>query len=418
MNYLDELPSMIREAASQAEADLMRIRPHITDIQEKNTIKILEAFREERVSQWHFRATTGYGYGDDGRDKLEALYARVFKAESALVRQQIVSGTHAITLALAGNLLPGDELLAVGQPYDTLQKIIGASTSAPGTLTEYGIKYRELKVDFDAVDTHAIAAALSPATKILLIQRSRGYSWRSSLSISKIAAICQAVKAINKKVIIFVDNCYGEMVEDTEPIEAGTDLIAGSLIKNIGAGIAPGGGYIVGREDLVERAAYRLTGAGRDVGASIIDNRLYYQSLFMCPQIVSEAVSGAVFASSFLSRLGFTASPTATEPRADIIQAVKMQSREQLISFCQGIQRYSPVDSFAAPEPSPMPGYDSDIIMASGSFVHGSSIELSADAPLREPYTVFIQGGLSYQHIKYALIRTVSDMLKDNLFKI
>jgi cystathionine beta-lyase family protein involved in aluminum resistance len=393
-------------------------RPRAEKIAEKNFITVLEAFREERVSDYHFQHSSGYGYNDSGRDKLEQLYATLFSTEAALVRQQIVSGTHAIYLALAGNLLPGDELLTLGLPYDTLQKALGFKEQREGTLVEQGIEVRAVEIDFNNPNPESIAAALKPHTKMVSIQRSRGYSWRQTLSVAKITEIAAAIKRKSPQTIIFVDNCYGEMVEESEPSHhQNIDLMAGSLIKNLGAGLAPGGGYIVGKERLVERAAYRITvpGAGREMGPSITNNRLYYQCLFLAPQIIKEAVLGAVFNGSFLSELGFEVSPKPEETRYDVIQAVKMKNRENLIAFCQGIQRYSPIDSFVQPTPSPMPGYDNEIIMAAGAFVQGCTIELSADAPLVEPYILYVQGGLNFNHVKYAVTRTVKDMLQAGL---
>jgi len=407
----------IDEAKKIASEAMERYGAAIGNIAEKNFVRVLEAFREERVNVDHFHASTGYAYHDAGRDKLEDCYVQIFGAEAALVRQQMISGTHAISLALMGNLLPGDELLLVGTPYDTLQKVIGFKGPEPGTLREMGISYRVVDIDFENLDLEEIASSLKPETKIVSIQRSRGYIWRKSLSVEGIAAIATAIKKKRPEVIIFVDNCYGEMVQEIEPTHLGIDLMAGSLIKNAGAGLTPGGGYIVGKEELVERAAYRLTvpGAGRKMGATIMDNRLYYQALFMMPQVVEEAVRGAIFTAAFMPNLGFAVSPLPEEPRADIIQAVRMGNAKSLIDFCQGIQRYSPVDSYVSPEPWPMPGYDNDIIMASGAFVQGSSIELSADAPIREPYNLFIQGGLSRYHVKYALIKTIGDMCADEV---
>ncbi len=384
---------------------------------EKNTIRVLNTMRQERLSSQHFPPGSGYGYNDIGRDKLEDVYARVFGAEAALMRQQIISGTHAISLALFGNLLPGDELLTLGQPYDTLQTVIGSRRLTPGCMLEMGIKHRNFEIDFDSPDLQAIVNAIQNDTKIVALQRSRGYSSRNSLSVSKIVDINKAIKATYPDVIVFVDNCYGEMVEPFEPSYYGIDLMAGSLIKNPGAGLTPAGGYIVGKSNFVERAAYRLTipGAGREVGASMVDNRIYFQALFLAPSIVAEALAGAVFTASLLKRLGFEVSPEPDQERTDIIQAVKMANAEQLEVFCQGIQKYSPVDSFVRPEPWPMPGYDNDIIMAAGGFVQGSSIELSADAPIREPYLLFIQGGLSRFHTKYAVSQTVLDMRSQGL---
>jgi len=386
-------------------------------ISRANTIRVLEAMRAEKLAYEHFHAASGYGYHDAGRDKLEAVTARVFGAEAALMRQQIVSGSHAISLALHGNLLPGDELVTLGLPYDTLQTIIGMKRPVPGSLAELGITHRVLETDFLQPDPRAIAAALGPRSKMLCIQRSRGYSWRNSLSVAQIAQITRAVKEARPEVIVFVDNCYGEMVEQYEPSHFGADLLAGSLIKNLGAGLTPCGGYVVGRAHLVERAACKLTvaGAGREVGPSLLENRLYYQALFMAPLIVAEALAGAVFTASLLQSRGITISPLPEENRTDIIQCAQMPDEAALIAFCQGIQRYSPVDSFVSPLPWPMPGYDNDIIMASGGFIQGSSIELSADAPIRPPYLLFVQGGLSRHHVAYAVEHTLRDMIAKNL---
>ena len=384
---------------------------------EKNTIRVLNTMRKQRLCSQHFPHGSGYGYNDLGRDKLEEVYADVFGAEAALMRQQIVSGTHAISLALLSNLLPGDELLTLGQPYDTLQSVIGSSRITHGCMLEMGIKYRNFDIDFATPNLSEIVNAVHTDTKIVALQRSRGYSSRNSLNVAQITAIKDAIKKVYPQVIVFVDNCYGEMVETAEPTHYGIDLMAGSLIKNPGAGLTPSGGYIVGKSEYVERAASRLTfpGAGREVGASLVDNGLYFQALFLSPTIVAEALAGAIFTASLLKRIGFSVSPGPDQNRTDIIQAVKMANAQQLIAFCQGIQKYSPVDSFVSPEPWPMPGYDNDIIMAAGGFVQGSSIELSADAPIREPYLLFIQGGLSRFHTKYAVIQTVLDMKMEGL---
>ena len=395
-----------------ARNDMEAYEPYAKEICEKRYVKILEAFRQERISTSCFSSTTGYGYNDVGRDKLESVYSRVFNCESTLCRQQIVSGSHAISLALFGNLLPGDELVTVGTPYDTMQTVMGINHHTPGSLTEMGVSCRVLDVDFNTIDCGHIAARLGPKTKMVEIQRSRGYSLRPSLSVAQIEQIVRAIKQARPDVIVFCDNCYGEFVEELEPTEVGVDLMAGSLIKNPGAGIAPGGGYVCGKEELVERAAVKLTvpGAGRELGASLTDNRQFYQALLMAPQIVLEAILGNVFTASLLDHLGFQTSPDALEKRADIIQTIRLENKERLCAYVQGIQRYSPVDSYAAPEPSPMPGYDSDIIMASGGFVAGSSIELSADAPLRPPFAVFQQGGTSRYAVIYAVTRTLRDM--------
>ena len=389
----------------------------IDAVAEANQCKVLYAMQKNRVNATHFAATTGYGYDDMGRDKLEALYARIFGAEAALVRQQIVSGSHAISLALSGNLLPGDELLLLGMPYDTLQTVIGINNAGPGSLAEYGVKYRIYDLDYEQPDLAGICAALRPETKMVSIQRSRGYADRRSLPVEVIGSIIVAVKSARPDVIFFVDNCYGELVQTLEPTALGADLVAGSLIKNLGSGIAPGGGYVAGKAKYVDRAAMRLTiaGAGKELGSSLTSNRLFYEALYLAPQIVKEAVLGAVFTSSLMSRLGFYVSPGPQDIRADIIQSLGMGDSEHLVAFVQGIQKYSAVDSFVAPEPWPMPGYDSDIIMASGSFVEGSSIELSADAPLRDPYLVFMQGGLSRYHVIYAVTNTLKDMKNNGL---
>ncbi|MCL1974805.1 MAG: methionine gamma-lyase family protein, partial [Firmicutes bacterium] len=367
----------------------------LTELTAQNTIRAVEAMRAERVAYEHFAPSSGYAYNDRGRDKLEACAARIFGVQAVLMRQQIVSGSHAISLALHGNLLPGDELVCLGFPYDTLQTIIGLNGMVAGSLAELGINCRVLDVDFNELDMEAIVQALKPASKMLCLQRSRGYSWRKSLDIACIERITKAVKQVRPEIIVFVDNCYGEMTEALEPSHVGVDLLAGSLIKNLSAGLTPGGGYVAGRTNLVERASIKLTiaGAGREIGASLLSNRLYYQALFMAPAIVAEAIAGAVFTAHLLSSLGIEVSPEPEEKRSDIVQCAKMPSKAALIAFCQGIQRYSPLESYVAPLPWPMPGYANDIIMASGGFVQGSSIELSADAPLREPYLLFIQGG-------------------------
>ncbi len=405
------------ELIRAARRDMEEYEPYARDICEKRYIQVLEAFREERVSTSCFAATTGYGYNDEGRDRLEALYARVFGCESALCRQQIVSGSHAISLALFGNLLPGDELVTVGMPYDTMQTVMGLNHPEPGSLSELGISCRVLDVDFYDLDVERIAAGLRPETRMVEIQRSRGYSLRPSLTAAQIGMIANAVKQVRPDVIVFCDNCYGEFVELQEPSHVGVDLMAGSLIKNPGAGLAPGGGYVCGRDDLVERAAVKLTvpGAGRELGASLTDNRQFYQALLMAPQIVLETVLGNIFTASLLRRLGFDVSPMPEEKRADIIQTINLGNAERLCAYVRGIQKYSPVDSYVTPEPSPMPGYDSDIIMASGGFVSGSSIELSADAPLRPPFAVFQQGGLSRYEVIYAVSRTLQDMRREGL---
>ena len=374
---------------------------HVEAVAEQNTLKVLDAMRKCRVSEAHFNTTSGYAYDDIGRQKLEELYAEIFGAERALVRTQFVSGTHALATVLFGILRPGDELLSLtGAPYDTMQTVIGYANPSKGSLKEFGIQYDELPMQAGKVDIAGIEGKLKPNTKLVLIQRSRGYSMRSPLTIEDIRAICAEVKRVKPDCICFVDNCYGEFVDTQEPTQAGADIMAGSLIKNPGGGIAPTGGYIAGRDDLVELASYRLTapGMGDELGASLSNNRLLFQGLFLAPHVVSQAIKGAIFAAGMFAKLGYKTLPLPTEQRGDIIQAIELGSSERLVAFCGGIQKYSPVDSFAAPEPWDMPGYADQIIMAAGTFVQGASIEFSADGPLRAPYNVYLQGGLTFEH--------------------
>ena len=374
---------------------------HVEAVAEQNTLKVLDAMRKCRVSEAHFNTTSGYAYDDIGRQKLEELYAEIFGADRALVRTQFVSGTHALATVLFGILRPGDELLSLtGAPYDTMQTVIGYANPSKGSLKEFGIQYDELPMQAGKVDIAGIEGKLKPNTKLVLIQRSRGYSMRSPLTIEDIRAICAEVKRVKPDCICFVDNCYGEFVDTQEPTQAGADIMAGSLIKNPGGGIAPTGGYIAGRDDLVELASYRLTapGMGDELGASLSNNRLLFQGLFLAPHVVSQAIKGAIFAAGMFAKLGYKTLPLPTEQRGDIIQAIELGSSERLVAFCGGIQKYSPVDSFAAPEPWDMPGYADQIIMAAGTFVQGASIEFSADGPLRAPYNVYLQGGLTFEH--------------------
>ena len=384
----------------------------VEEISEVNTLKVLDAMRRLKISDAHFKTSTGYAYGDIGREKLDELFAEIFKAERALVRTQFVSGTHALATALFGILRPNDELVSLtGEPYDTLQTVIGHAHAAKGSLKEFGISYRELPLLDNKVDIAAIKNFLSPKTKLALIQRSRGYSMREPLTIEDIEKICAAVKAVNPACVTFVDNCYGEFVETCEPVEVGADLAAGSLIKNIGGGLAPTGGYIVGKNDLVELASYRLTapGMGDELGASLGTPRLLYQGLFMAPHTTAQALKGAIFAAGIFSKLGYKVHPLPNDKRGDIIQAVELKSAARLIKFCQAIQKFSPVDSFATPEAWDMPGYADKVIMAAGTFVQGASIELSADAPLREPYAVYLQGGLTFEHAMIAILNAAKE---------
>lgn len=397
MSFSKKIKDLKREVLKESEP----LFAHIEDVAEANTLKVLDAMRECRVSDAHFNTTTGYAYDDIGRGKLEELYAKIFGAERALVRTQFVSGTHALATVLFGILRPGDELVSLtGKPYDTMQTVIGYDNPSPGSLKEFGVLYNELPMVAGKVDMAHIKDVITDRTKMVEIQRSRGYSMRSPLSIEDIRAITTEVHRIKPDCICFVDNCYGEFVDYEEPTQAGADIMAGSLIKNPGGGIAPTGGYIVGRDDLVELASYRLTapGMGDELGASLSNNRLLFQGLFLAPHVVSQAINGAIFAAGMFAKLGYKTLPLPTDVRGDIIQAIELGSADKLIAFCGGIQKYSPVDSFAAPEPWDMPGYADKIIMAAGTFVQGASIEFSADGPLRAPYNVYLQGGLTFEH--------------------
>ena len=397
MSFSKKITDLKREVLKESEP----LFAHIEDVAEANTLKVLDAMRECRVSDVHFNTTTGYAYDDIGRGKLEELYAKIFGAERALVRTQFVSGTHALATVLFGILRPGDELVSLtGKPYDTMQTVIGYDNPSPGSLKEFGVLYNELPMVAGKVDMAHIKDVITDKTKMVEIQRSRGYSMRSPLSIEDIRAITSEVHRIKPDCVCFVDNCYGEFVDYEEPTQAGADIMAGSLIKNPGGGIAPTGGYIVGRDDLVELASYRLTapGMGDELGASLANNRLLFQGLFLAPHVVSQAIKGAIFAAGMFAKLGYKTLPLPTDVRGDIIQAIELGSADKLIAFCGGIQKYSPVDSFAAPEPWDMPGYADKIIMAAGTFVQGASIEFSADGPLRAPYNVYLQGGLTFEH--------------------
>lgn len=363
-----------------------------------NQAKVLRAFQAAAIADNHFAATTGYGYSDVGRERIETVFARTFGGEAALVRVQFASGTHAIACGLFGTLRPGDELIAVGKPYDTLQEVIH---KAPGSLTDWGVRYREV-----SIDPAAVREAVTAGTKVVFIQRSRGYSLRPSLSVEGVGELVAAAKAADPNVICLVDNCYGEFVQEEEPLQVGADLICGSLIKNPGGGIAPTGGYVIGRQDLVDGAAARLTapGIGGEVGANLGVNRLFLQGLFLAPHVTGEALKGALFTAAFYSRLGFGVRPAASEPRYDLIQAIELGSPERLIAFCEAVQASSPVDAHVRPEPWAMPGYDDPVIMAAGTFVQGSSIELSADGPMRAPYAAYFQGGLTREHVIWAAL--------------
>ena len=393
----------------------------IDKIAEYNQCKVLSAMKKNRVDAACFAASTGYGYNDLGRDKIEKVYADTFHTEAALVRPQIVCGTHALTVALSANLLPGDELLSpVGKPYDTLEEVIGIRESKC-SLKEYGVSYKQVDLLPDGTfDYDNIARAIGEKTKLVTIQRSKGYQTRPTFSVKQIGELIAFVKKIKPNVIVMVDNCYGEFVEEIEPSDVGADMTVGSLIKNPGGGLAPVGGYICGTQECVDRCAYRLSapGLGQEVGASLGVMQSFYQGFFLAPTVVAGAEKGAIFAAEVYERLGFKVFPSAKEERHDIIQAVELGSKEGMIAFCKGIQASAPVDSYVTPIPWEMPGYESEVIMAAGAFIQGSSIELSADGPIREPYAVFFQGGLTWYHAKIGILTSLQEMLNANLVKL
>ncbi|MCI8474740.1 MAG: hypothetical protein HFF07_05320 [Oscillospiraceae bacterium] len=401
-----------RAMATQAEADLKEQFTLVDTISQANAEKVLDAFQTYRVAESDFAGTTGYGYDDMGRDKLEKIYAHIFRTEDALVRLQMVNGTHAITCALFGALHPGEKLLyVVGAPYDTIQSAIGIVGNAPGSLKAYGISYGQVELtQEEKPDIPAIIRAIKePEVKVVVIQRSRGYATRASLSVAEIGAICDGIRSVRRDVAILVDNCYGEFVELIEPTEVGADLVMGSLIKNPGGGLAPMGGYLAGRHDLIEAAAMRLTvpGIGKECGASLGNNRSLYQGIFLAPHVTAQAVKTALFAARMMELLGYQTDPLSTQIRHDIIQMIHFGSPEPLKKFCRGIQMGAPVDSYVTPEPWDMPGYDTPVIMAAGAFIQGASIELSCDAPMREPYTAYLQGGLTYESGKLGILLAV-----------
>ena len=394
---------------------------HIDRVAEFNQAKVIAAMQKNRVNATHFNLSTGYGYDDEGRDNLERVYADCFGTEAALVRPQITCGTHALALALGANLLPGDELLSpVGGPYDTLEEVIGIRPS-PCSLKEYGVSYRQVDLLPDGgFDYDGIRAAINEKTRLITIQRSKGYATRPSYSVEEIGKLIAFCKECKPDVLCMVDNCYGEFVETQEPTNVGADMVVGSLIKNLGGGLAPTGGYVCGRKECIERCAYRLSapGLGREVGANLGLLTSFYQGLFLAPTVVSSAVRGAVFAAACYEKLGFRVVPGSGETRRDIIQAVELGSREAMVAFCKGIQSAAPVDSYVTPEPAPMPGYDSDVIMAAGAFVQGSSIELSADGPTRPPYAVYFQGGLTWFHAKLGILMSIQKLLDAGIIEM
>ncbi|MCM3702755.1 methionine gamma-lyase family protein [Paenibacillus macerans] len=413
--FSEEIVNWLKAAEQQAEG---RFR-EIDQIADYNQWKVIEAFQKHQVSDYHFSGSTGYAYNDRGREVLDLVYAGVFGAEAALVRPHFASGTHTIATALFGVLRPGDELLYItGRPYDTLHKVIGKPGDGSGSLQDFGITYSEAELNADgSIDWEAVREKITDRTKVIGIQRSRGYDWRASFTVEQIGAMVREVKAIKPDVIVFVDNCYGEFTEEREPTEVGADLIAGSLIKNPGGGLAETGGYICGREALVRLASYRLTapGIGGEVGAMLGTTRGIYQGLFLAPTIVGQAVKGSVLAAAVFERAGFESRPGWSEQRTDLIQAISFSSAEQLIAFVQGVQKAAAVDGHVVPEPWDMPGYEHPVIMAAGTFIQGGSLELSADAPIRSPYIAYMQGGLTYSHVKFGLLTALQTMKDRNL---
>lgn len=412
-----QLSERVRLLGKQAQDALTEEFARIDAVAEENTARVLAAFQNHRVAEGYFAGTTGYGYDDLGRDQLDQIYAELFGTEAALVRIQFVNGTHAIASALYGALKTGDILVsAVGAPYDTLLGVIGVSGDGHGSLKDYGVGYRQVELVDDKPDLVGMAKAVAdPKVRAVLIQRSKGYATRASLSVAEIGEMCRVMKAANPNVSIIVDNCYGEFVETLEPTHVGADLVVGSLIKNPGGGLAPTGGYVAGRRDLVEGAAMRLTvpGIGGECGCTLGQNRPLYQGLFLAPHTVAQAVKTAVFAAKTMEMLGYETEPRSSSVRHDIIQMIHMRTPEALRKFCKGIQFGAPVDSYVTPEPWDMPGYDCPVIMAAGAFIQGASIELSADAPMREPYTVYLQGGLTYESGKMGVLLAIQELLSE-----
>lgn len=412
----------IKKVVKEVEVQITDAHKRIEEVIESNQFRVLESFREHKISDSHFIPTTGYGYDDIGRDTLEKVYADVFGAEAGLVRPQIISGTHAIATSLFGVLRPGDELLYItGKPYDTLEEIVGVRGKGVGSFKEYNIGYNAVPLtSAGRVDFEAVAAAIHENTKMIGIQRSKGYATRPSFTITEIKEMIAFVKEVKEDVIVFVDNCYGEFVEELEPCHVGADLMAGSLIKNPGGGIVKTGGYIVGKEEYVEACAYRLTapGIGAEAGASLYSLQEMYQGFFLAPHVVGQALKGAIFTAAFLQKLGMNTSPAWDAPRTDLIQSVQFDDKDRMIAFCQAIQYASPINSHFTPYPDYMPGYEDDVIMAAGTFVQGASIELSADGPIRPPYVAYVQGGLTYSHVKIAICSAIDALVEKQLLII
>lgn len=416
--YGKELQPIVEDVEQQ----IAQRHKEIASLVDFNQLRVLRSFQKHEVNEFHFAPSTGYGYDDVGRSTLESIYADVFGGEAALVRPHIISGTHAIAICLFGLLRPGDELLYItGKPYDTLEEVVGVRGDSQGSLKDYGIGYDTVALTPEGdVDFAAVRQAITSKTKVIGIQRSRGYADRPSFTIAKIEEMVRFVKEINPSLIVFVDNCYGEFTEEKEPLHVGADIMAGSLIKNPGGGLVKTGGYVVGKRDYVQLASYRMAapGIGAEGGASLYSLLEMFQGFFLAPHVVGEALKGAIFSSAMLERLGFRTNPLWHEPRTDLIQSVEFGSAERLVTFCQGIQKAAPVDSHVKPMPSEMPGYADPVIMAAGTFIQGASIEFSADGPIRPPYLGFVQGGLTYSHVKVGILTALDQMLTNGLLKL
>ncbi|MDE5051737.1 aminotransferase class I/II-fold pyridoxal phosphate-dependent enzyme [Niallia taxi] len=412
----------LRVLVGEVEEQVKEVHKRIDERIDENQFRVLKSFQNNKVSESHFIPTTGYGYDDLGRDTLERIYAEVFGGEAGLVRPQIISGTHAISIALFGVLRPGDELLYItGKPYDTLEEIVGIRGNGTGSLKEFGISYNSVALKEDGrPDFEKIASSIKSNTKMIGIQRSKGYATRPSFTIAEIKEMIDFVKELKSDVVVFVDNCYGEFVEDLEPCHVGADLMAGSLIKNPGGGIAKTGGYIVGKEKFVEACSYRMTspGIGAEAGASLYSLQEMYQGFFLAPHVVGQSLKGAVFTAAMLEKLGMNSSPKWNVPRTDLIQSVQFDDKEKMVAFCQAVQYASPVNSHVTPYPNYMPGYEDDVIMAAGTFIQGASIELTADGPIRPPYVAYVQGGLTYSHVKIAVCMAIDRLLEQKLITL
>jgi len=412
----------VLDAVAKAEEDVKELFDNIDDITAFNQYKVLKAFQKNRISDMHFGWNTGYGYDDPGREALEKVYADVFHTEAALVRPIIVNGTHALTLTLTGILRPGDELIyCTGAPYDTLEEVIGLRGEGKGSLKEFGVSYKQVELASDgSIDLHALGRAISASTRMVSIQRATGYGWRKAITIDEIERTAKFIKDINPNIIVMADNCYGEFLDTKEPTDVGVDVIAGSLIKNPGGGLALTGGYIAGRQDLIDNVSYRMTspGIGGECGLTFGQSRTMFQGFFMAPRVVNGALKGAVLCGRVFGNLGFDVCPKPEDTRSDIIQTVRLGSPEAVVAFCQGIQAAAPVDAHVKPEPWDMPGYEDQVVMAAGAFVQGSSIELSADAPIRPPYNVYFQGGLTYEHSKFGVIMALQTLYEKGLVSL